>query len=160
MKTETMSYLIMRVPYDARADAERYVKTIKEHKMLKEGEIPPAVGVEIKQIDPKWVLRGLLADANNPKLEDALREERSKLATQIRKAMEENIMFMLMEVGVDPDALKHTARLNEELLRAVRFLRAENQELQKQLQRAADWEETMALNREAAIKRERINHEN
>ena len=145
-----MTTIVIRRPYDARADAQRYIDKLKR---ADEGMIPPAVGVEIRRVDAMRKLRDmeeLLKYDFSP-----LHEQMEHLKRELSEALENGIEVALYEVGVDPDALKHTARLNEELLREVKALRAENQEFKKQLQRAADWEETMELNREAAIKRER-----
>lgn len=142
--------IVIRRPYDAREDAQRYIDKLKR---ADEGMIPPAVGVEIRRVDARQKLRDmeeLLKYDFSP-----LHEQMEGLRRELSEALENGIAVALYEVGVDPDALKETARLNEELIQAVKFLRAENQELKKQLQRAADWQETMEMNREAAIKRER-----
>lgn len=142
--------IVIRRPYDAREDAQRYIDKLKR---ADEGMIPPAVGVEIRKVDARQKLRDmeeLLKYDFSP-----LHEQMEHLKRELSEALEEGIEVALYEVGVDPDALKHTAMLNEALVQMVKFLRDENQELKKQLQRAADWQETMELNREAAIKRER-----
>ena len=152
---KTMTTIVIRRPYDARADAQRYIDKLKR---ADEGMIPPAVGVEIRRVDAMQKLRDMeevLKYDFSP-----LHEQMHLLKRELSEALEKGIEVALYEVGVDPDALKHTAMLNEELIQVVKFLRAENQELKKQLQRAADWQVTMEMNREAAIKRERINHEN
>jgi hypothetical protein len=146
-----MTTIVIRRPYNAREDLERYTEKLKR---ADEGMIPPAVGVEIRRVDAMQKLRDmeeLLKYDFAP-----LHEQMEHLKRELSEALENGIEVALYEVGVDPDALKHTARLNEELIREVKALRAENQELKKQLQRAADWEETMELNREAAIKRESV----
>ena len=147
---KSVTTIVIHRPYDAREDVQRYIDKLKR---ADEGMIPPAVGVEIRRVDAMQKLRDmekLLKYDVSP-----LHEQMEHLKRELSEALENGIDVALYEVGVDPDGLKHTARLNEELLRTVKFLRAENQELKKQLQRASDWAETMEMNREAAIKRER-----
>lgn len=134
-----MTTIVIHRPYDARADAQRYIDKLKR---ADEGMILPAVGVEIRRVDAMQKLRDmeeLLKYDFSP-----LHEQMEHLKRELSEALENGIEVALYEVGVDPDALKHTARLNEELLREVKTLRAENQELKKQLQRAAGTGENTA----------------
>ena len=107
----------MRTPYDAKADMERYAEKLRIGGKMADGNIPPAVGARIKQMDANEVLRDLRAIISNTRLEDVVREESARLEQEIKDALEQSIMTMLIEVGVDPEALKYTAELNMLLLK-------------------------------------------
>lgn len=126
-----MTTIVIHRPYDARADAQRYIDKLKR---ADEGMIQPAVGVEIRRVDARQRLRDMeeLLKYDLSPLHDPLHEQMELLKRELSEALENAIEVALYEVGVDPMALKHTARLNEELLREVKSLRAENQELKKQ----------------------------
>jgi len=113
----TMSYFVMRTPYDAKADMERYAERLRIGGKMAEGYVPPAVGVSIRQMNANEVLRNLRANISNTRLEDVVREESARMEQKIRDELEQNIMTMLLEVGVDPEALKYTAELNKVLLK-------------------------------------------
>ena len=113
---KSISQIIIRRPYDARADAEHYIANLKR---MDAGKVPPAIGVKITQKDPRMMLKIIEARAENPSLEEELRNESARLANEIKRSLEENIMIMLTEVGVDANALKYTAELNRELQKEV-----------------------------------------
>ena len=113
---KSISQIIIRRPYDARADAEHYIANLKR---MEAGKVSPAIGVKITQQDPRMMLKILEARAENPSLEEELRNESARLANEIKRSLEENIMIMLTEVGVDANALKYTAELNRELQKEV-----------------------------------------
>lgn len=112
----TISYFVMRTPYDAKADMERYAERLRIGGKMAEGDIPPAVGASIRQMNANEVLRDLRANISNTRLEDVVREESARVEQEIKDALEQKIMTMLLEVGVDPEALKYTAELNKLLL--------------------------------------------
>ena len=111
----TMSYFFIRTPYDAKADMERYAERLRIGGKMAEGDVPPAVGVSIRQMNANEVLRDLRANISNTRLEDVVREESARMEQEIKDALEQSIITMIIEVGVDPETLKYTAELNKAL---------------------------------------------
>ena len=58
----TISYFATRTPYDAKADMEQYAEKLRIGGKMEEGDVPPAVGVSIRQMNANEILRSLRED--------------------------------------------------------------------------------------------------
>ncbi len=120
--------VVVRRPYDARADAMNYIMKLKKGE---EGMIPPAVGIKILERGALPALRELERDLKDNTIGKEIRDQAVELANQLRDALETSIEASLYEVGIDAEALHYTAQLNAALIAENKSLKRENNELRE-----------------------------
>ncbi|MBP3667428.1 MAG: hypothetical protein J6K29_10330 [Clostridia bacterium] len=121
LKPKYVTNIMIRRPYDARADALSYIMRVK---VAEEGFVPPPVlGVKITEVGAMPAIKMLEAELEQKDLIPEIREAKTNLIRDLREALETSVMASLYEVGIDANALRYTAELNDALIKENRILK-------------------------------------
>ena len=121
LKPKYVTNIMIRRPYDARADALSYIMRVK---VAEEGFVPPPVlGVKITEVGAMPAIKMLEAELEQKDLIPEVREAKTNLIRDLREALETSVMASLYEVGIDANALRYTAELNDALIKENRILK-------------------------------------